>query len=559
MGVRTTHMKSSRRRLLAVLLAAAVLAVPAKAAAVGLQPIGTFAQPIFVTSDPGNPDRLFVVQRAGQIKEVKGGSVSTFADLTSLVQCCESERGLLSMALAPDFPQSGLFYVEYTGKDGPGNLHVAELKAGADGASLASLRNVMTINHSQAANHNGGQLQFGPDGFLYVSTGDGGSTPQNAQDRNSLLGKILRIDPAQSGSKAYTVPASNPFVGAAGADEVWSYGLRNPYRFSFDRETGDLLIGDVGQNSYEEVDLAPASSGTGRGANYGWASCEGYHNYPSGSLGCTLPGHTDPIFEYPHAFGLCAVTGGYVVRDPTLGDLFGRYLYADYCLGQLRSQVPDSTAASVGRYEGMTLANPVSFGEDSCGRLYVAEQSSNVFRFTGSGALSCKALQVSKRGNGKGTVSGPGIDCPPDCTEVFPLPQTVKLKAHPGKHANFVRWEGACSGKHDCSVSMNADRNVVARFKGPLPTHLRLRAADRTVPGGSRALLRVKARPCKGRRHDRVRLLRGGKRVGSKRLDRHCVARFSPRIRGRARFRARIAGDKRHRAGKSATVVIVGR
>ena len=551
-------MKSRRSWLPAAILAATILLAPARAGAVGLQPIGSFAQPIFVTSDPANPDRLFVVQRAGQIKEVRAGSASTFVDLSSVVQCCESERGLLSMALAPDFPQSGHFYVDYTGKDGPGNLHVAELRANDDGASLSSLRNVLTIPHSQAANHNGGQLQFGPDGFLYVSTGDGGSTPQNGQDRNSLLGKILRIDPAQSGSAPYTVPASNPFVGTAGADEVWSYGLRNPYRFSFDRDTGDMLIGDVGQNSYEEIDRAPSSLGSGRGANYGWASCEGFHNYPSGSLGCTLPGHTDPIFEYPHVFGLCAITGGYVVRDPSLGDLFGRYVWADYCLGQLRSQIP-SIPASGNRYEGVKLANPVSFGEDSCGRVYVAEQSSNVFRMTGSGTLPCKVLQVSKRGKGKGTVTGPGIACPPDCTEVFPLPQTVKLKAHPGKRASFSRWRSACTGKHDCTVSMNADRTVVAKFKGPLRTHLRLRAAHRRVAGGSRALLRVKAKPCKGRRHDRVRLLRSGHRIESKRLNSGCTARFRPRIQGRDRFRARIRGDKRHLAGKSATVTIAGR
>jgi hypothetical protein len=543
-------MKSSRRCLAAALLAAAVLIVPARAGAAALQPIG---------SDPVNPDRLFVVQRQGAIKQVKGGSASTFADLTSVVQCCESERGLLSMAPAPDFPQSGLFYVDYTGKDGPGNLHVAELKANGDAAGLSTLRNVLTIPHSSAPNHNGGQLQFGPDGLLYVSVGDGGNTPQNAQDKSSLLGKILRIDPKQSGSQPYTVPSSNPFVGAAGADEIWAYGLRNPYRFSFDRSNGDLLIGDVGQNAYEEVDLAPASQGGGRGLNFGWASCEGYHNYPSGSLGCTLPGHTDPIFEYPHAFGLCSITGGYVVRDPSLGALFGRYVWADYCVGQLNSFAPDLPAASDNRYEGITFAHPVSFGEDSCGRLYAVEQNANVFRFTGSGGLACKVLQVTRKGTGTGTVTGPGISCPPDCSQVFPLPSTVSLKAHPGKRSNFARWGGACAGKKGCSVTMSADRTVKAKFKGPLATHLRLRAPDRNVASGASALLAVKAKPCKGRRHDRVRLLRGGRRVAAKRLNGDCVAKFHLRIDGRERFRARIHADKQHRAGKSRNVTIVGR
>ena len=551
-------MKAGHSWAMLALIAALFVALPARASAVGLQPIGSFTQPIFVTSDPANPDRLFVVQREGQIKEVKGGAVSTFADLTSVVQCCESERGLLSVALAPDFPQSGLLYVDYTGKDGPGNLHVAELKAGGDGAPLSSLRNVITIPHSQAANHNGGQLQFGPDGDLYISTGDGGSTPQNGQDTSSLLGKILRIDPRQSGSQPYTVPSSNPFVGGPGADEIWAYGLRNPYRFSFDRANGNLLIGDVGQNSYEEVDLAPASQGGGRGLNFGWASCEGYHNYPSGSLGCTLPGHTDPIFEYPHGFGLCAITGGYVVRDPSLGDLYGRYVWADYCVGQLDSLVPGLPAASGNRYEGTTFANPVSFGEDSCGRVYVVEQGGNVFRFTGSGGLACKLLKVTRSGTGKGRVTGPGIDCPPDCTQVFPLPTQVNLKSHPGKRSNFARWGGACHGKKACSVSMGADRTVNAKFKGPLITRLRLRAPDRSVPSGTEALLKVKARPCSGRRHDRVRLLRDGKRISSARLSGSCVAKFRPRVKGRDRFRARIGADKRHRAGKSRNLTIVG-
>ena len=548
-------MTARRRWITLALAAAALLALPAHSSALSLQPIGNFTQPIYVTSDPVNPDRLFVVQRQGQIKEVKGGSVSTFADLTSVVQCCESERGLLSMALAPDFEQSGLVYVDYTGKDGPGNLHVAELHAGNDGAPLSSLRNVLTIPHSSAANHNGGQLQFGPHGYLYVSTGDGGNTPQNAQDRNSLLGKILRIDPRQSGSQPYTVPPGNPFVGAAGADEVWAYGFRNPYRFSFDRQTGDMLIGDVGQDNFEEVDRAPFP-GLGGGANYGWATCEGFHAYPSGATPCGLAGRTDPIFEYSHAGGGCAITGGYVVRDPSLGDLLGRYLYADYCLGQLRSLVPSMPLASGDRYEGFTLSGPVSFGEDSCGRLYVAEQSARVLRLAGSGSLSCKVLQVIRKGHGKGRVTGPGIDCPGDCTQVFPQPTTVKLRARPGKRSNFARWRRACHGKRKCTVTMNADRTVVAKFKGPLATHLGLHAAHARVPKGARATLRVRARPCKGRRGDKVALLRGGKRIAAKRLNRRCVARFRPKVRGHARYRARIGGDKRHLGDRSGAVTL---
>jgi glucose/arabinose dehydrogenase len=543
---------SSRRRWSLAAALILMLLVPAKASAASLQSIGTFDQPIFVTSDPQNPDRLFVAQRAGVIKVVRGGSVSTFADLTSLVQCCESERGLLSIAFPPDFAQTGLFYVDYTGRDGPGNLHVAELRADGDSASLASWRNVLTIPHTQAANHNGGQLQFGPDGYLYVSTGDGGSTPANGQSITSLLGKILRIDPRQSGSQPYSVPSGNPFVGTAGSDEIWAYGLRNPWRFSFDRQSGDLLIADVGQGNYEEVDYAPAP-GLGKGANYGWAVCEGLHAYPSGATPCGLAGRTDPIIEYSHAGGACAITGGYVVRDPTLTDLFGRFVYSDYCQGQLRSLAPALPAAIGDRPEGITLDSPVSFGEDSCGRVYAVEQAANVLRFVGTGALTCRVLLVSKRGNGK--VTGPGINCPPDCVEVYPQPLTVSLKASPRRRAHFSRWKRDCSG-HRCVLDMNQDRNVLAIFGGLLRTHLRLTAVDKTVPAGGRASLRVKASPCGGRRHDRVKLVSGHKRVGTKRLDRRCVAHFHPRIKGLSRFRAKMKADRGHRAGRSAALVV---
>ncbi|MEK6251922.1 MAG: PQQ-dependent sugar dehydrogenase [Actinomycetota bacterium] len=549
----------SRRRWLLVAALAALLVLPGRAGALGLQPIGTFDQPIFVTSDPANPNRLFVVQRGGLIKVVEGGSTQTFADLTSVVRCCEGERGLLSMAVPPDFPQTGLFYVDYTGQDGPGNLHVAELRASGGTASIGTLRNVLTINHSQASNHNGGQLQFGPDGYLYVSTGDGGSTPANAQDRNSLLGKLLRIAPRQDGSQPYSVPPGNPYVGAAGADEVWAYGLRNPWRFSFDRATGDLLTADVGQGIYEELDFAPMSTGLGRGANYGWAACEGLHNYPSGTPGCILPGHTDPIFEYSHAGGGCAITGGYVARDPSLGDLYGRYLYADFCLGEIRSLVPGLPVGSGDRSEGVNVSSPVSFGEDACGRLYVAEQTANVFRLTGSGSPACTVLQVSKRGPGRGAVTGPGIDCPGDCTQVFPQPQTVVLRKHPGKHSSFSGWHRACSGHRGCSVAMTADRHVVAKFSDRLRTHVVMAAFHRVVPHGARALLRAKAWPCKGRRHDKVELFKGRKRIATKRLNRNCVARFRARIRHRSRFKVKVPADKRHFAARTGWVTVVPR
>jgi glucose/arabinose dehydrogenase len=547
--------RGGRRWLLAICLAALLL-LPARAAALSLQPIGSFNQPIYVTSDPADPGRLFVVERGGLIKELRGGSTTTFADLTSVVRCCESERGLFSIALPADFEQTGLFYVDYTGQDGPGNLHVAELRASGDSAPVSTLRNVLTINHSAAANHNGGQLQFGPDGDLYISTGDGGAGQSaNAQNTNSLLGKLLRIDPRQTGGSPYSVPPGNPFAGGGGAPQVWAYGLRNPWRFSFDRLTGDLLIADVGEGNYEELDYAPLSAGLGRGANYGWATCEGFHLTGTASP-CPLPGHTNPIFEYTHSGGACAITGGYVARDPSLGDLYGRYLYADLCVGVIRSLIPGLPLAAGDRSEGVAVTNPVSFGEDSCGRLYVVAEAASVDRLTGSGGLACTVLRVAKKGRGAGRVTGPGISCPRDCVQVFPQAQKVVLRAHPGRHSNFSGWHRACSGQRRCAVQMNVDRQVVAKFRGRLRTRLRLRAADSSVPRGGHALLRVKARPCRGRRHDRANLLRGRKRIASKRLNRRCVARFRPRIRSRSRFRVKVPADRRHRAGKSRIVVV---
>lgn len=552
-----TRIRASRRWLLAAALAAS-LALPARAEAVGLQPIGTFAQPIFVTSDPGDPERIFVVQRGGVIKLVQGGSSTTFADLTSVVRCCDGEQGLLSMALPPDFARTGRFYVDYTGNDGPGNLRVAELRANGNAAGLSTLRSVLTIGHAQASNHNGGQLQFGPDGYLYISTGDGGSTPQNGQDTNSLLGKILRIDPRQSGSAPYSVPQSNPFAGGGGAPEVWAYGFRNPWRFSFDRANGGLLVADVGDATWEEVDYAPLPSGLGRGDNFGWAVCEGFYLRGT-STPCTLANRTDPIFNYQHVGGACAITGGYVVRDPSLGDLFGRYLYADLCVGQIRSIVPGLPLAGGDRYEGAAVSTPVSFGEDSCGRLYVVEQAASVYRLTGSSAPACTVLTVSVRGRGRGRVTGPGIRCPGDCTQVFPQPRTVRLRKHAGRRSRFKGWHRACSGHRGCAVSMTRDRRVVAKFRGPLRTRLRLTVADHRVPRGSRALLRVRAKPCRGRRHDKARLRRGGRQVAVKRLDRRCAAHFRPRIRRRTRFTVTVPGDKHHFAGHSAAVTVLPR
>lgn len=470
------------------------------AQALSLQQIGSFDQPIYVTSDPGNPERLFVVEREGIVVQVENGSTQTFADLRSRVSCCGGEQGLLSIALAPDFDQSGRFYLDYTGEEEPGEIHVAEMTAPAGGtAPLSSLRNLLTIPHPGESNHYGGQLQFGPEGNLFISTGDGGGSDDqhhNAQNLEKLLGKILRIDPDPNGVLPYTIPAGNPFVGKAGRDEIWAYGLRNPFRFSFDRLTGALLIGDVGQDAREEVDYAPAP-GLGAGADYGWNCREGFIEGPADDEGCKTapPGaFTEPIFDYPHedpedgsAHG-CAIIGGYVARGPGLGGVYGRYLYADLCTGELRSLLPALPFADDDRPEGLQVENLNSFGEDSCGRLYAISGNGPVYR-----------------------IAGPGVAvCP-----------------------------------------------VVAPASSPTPSFVGIRANSRRVLRHRRALISVWVAPCgENRRGAPVSLWQGRRLVGTRHLDRVCSARFRPRISRRSGFRATIKAEGNYTAAISRKLTI---
>ncbi|MGI9557740.1 MAG: PQQ-dependent sugar dehydrogenase [Solirubrobacterales bacterium] len=378
-----------RRLAVAVGLIAALLALAAPAAAVELAPIEDYAEPLFVPSAPGDPGRLFVVEKDGRIRLTEQGQTSTFVDLDPVVRSSAREQGLLSMAFAPDYATTGRFYVYYTGNDS-GNLHVDELIGSGDSADPGTRREVLTIDHSDEDNHNGGQLQFGPDGYLYVATGDGGGggdPDENGQDTSTLLGKLLRIDPRQSGGQPYTVPVGNPFVGVAGADEIWSYGLRNPWRFSFDRQTGALTIGDVGQSSWEEINYDPPALGAGWRDNFGWDCREGLHSFePAGCAGTTF---TDPVHEYARVDGNCAVTGGYVSRDPGMTELAGRYVYADHCVGQIRSAALAVPSALGDRSEGLTVADVTTFGEDACGRLYVASLTGRVHRLVDGTPTVC--------------------------------------------------------------------------------------------------------------------------------------------------------------------------
>jgi glucose/arabinose dehydrogenase len=353
---------------------------------VALKQIGSFNEPVYITGAPGFPELLFVVEQPGKVVVLRKGRRLTrpFLDIQGLVNA-GGERGLLSIAFPPDYAQSRRFYVYYT--DSQGDIRVDEFKrSSATRAARGSRRALLDIPHRENSNHNGGQLQFFGD-LLYLGTGDGGSggdPPNNSQNKESLLGKLLRIDPRPRGGRPYTVPASNPFVGRAGRDEIYSYGLRNPFRFSFDTLTGRqprLTIGDVGQDKFEEVDYTTVAAASG--ANFGWDAFEGFSSYTGDNSGTPNPGGTvKPIFAYgrDQGGGSCTIIGGYVVRDKSLRSLYKRYVYADLCEGQLRSLVPHLTRATGERKLGLAVSTPSSFGEDTRGRLYVVSLEGPVYR-----------------------------------------------------------------------------------------------------------------------------------------------------------------------------------
>jgi len=378
------------------------LALAAAATGATLEPIGsaTYDRPTYVTSDPTNPDRLFITEQPGTIRVTTPAGTEPFLDLTDLV-LDGGERGLWSIAFPPDFSQSRRFYVAYSATNPTGALTLDEFREEATpAATKGTRRNVLSIaNNTSTANHNGGQLQFGPDGYLYWSTGED-ANQSNSQTLSNLLGKILRIDPRGAAPGEYSIPADNPFTAPGSNREIWMLGLRNPWRFSFDRATGTMYVGDVGAVSVEEVDVGA------RGANYGWPICEGVCSSPHPEL-------TNPIYSYAHNDPPCnAITGGYIVRDPDLGSLTGRYLFTDLCGGDLRSIDPAAPPPfDTWRREGLSVGTAVSFGEDACGRLYVVAQGDGrVYRIEGPSGGAC--------------VSGP-----PDTTP----PQTkIRLKKRAG-------------------------------------------------------------------------------------------------------------------------------
>jgi glucose/arabinose dehydrogenase len=455
----------------AVLAAALLLslALPAGAAAAPqLVPVGEFDNPVHVAAPPGDTARLFVVEQGGRVRVVVAGqpAATPFLDVTGIT-ATGGERGLLSIAFPPDYATSGLFYYFLTAEAGAtaggllGDLTVFEgRRAGADRADAAYRRPVLRVGHSDASNHNGGQLAFGPDGLLYVGTGDGGGQGDpgdDAQDPASHLGKILRLDPR-----------------TAGAPQVYALGLRNPWRFSFDRLTGDLVIGDVGGSVNEEIDFSPAGAAPGR--NYGWSECEG-----DSPPGCpAVPGAIPPALSLPHSDGYSGVIGGYVVRDPGLPTLQGRYVFGDLSKPTVMSVALDASGASGLRSEvTLPIDFPSSFGEDACGHVHVASLDGPVYRLQDGAASPCSF-----------TAGPAGPAGPPPAAGDRRAPG---LKVGYRGTQRLRRLRVALRADEDCSVTVRAKRFRTRRglaLKAGVRKVVRLKATRR----GARRLRRAIAR-----------------------------------------------------------------
>lgn len=352
---------------------------------INLRQITTLDQPLHITHAGDGSGRLFVVEKAGRVIILQDGTPldQPFLDIRSRVGSDASERGLLSIAFHPDYASNGQFFLNYTNLEG--NTIIARYQV-TDDANVAepNSENVLLVINQPAANHNGGHILFGPDGYLYIGMGDGGQAGDpwgNAQNRNVLLGKILRID--VDGEPPYAIPPDNPFVGQEEAQpEIWAWGVRNPWRMTFDRATGDFYIADVGQNMYEEVHLQPASSRGGE--NYGWDIMEGAECFPETET-CDKAGLEMPIVVYSHRAGNCSITGGYVYRGPQFPVMHGIYFYADYCSGMLwaLNQRAGDWQNRLMLETGMSIS---SFGEDEQGELYVTDLwGGGVYQVEGDG------------------------------------------------------------------------------------------------------------------------------------------------------------------------------
>jgi glucose/arabinose dehydrogenase len=320
---------------------------------------------------------LYLAEQVGRVRAVRNGSLDAapVLDITSDVGS-GGERGLLGLTFSPD---GSRMYVHYTNREG--DTRVDEYAMSGSSVNTGSRRQLIAVDQPQG-NHNGGELDFGPDGLLYLGLGDGGGAGDagsghapggNGQSLDTLLGKILRIGPTPSAGRQYTIPRDNPFADGGGLPEIWAYGLRNPWRFTWDRETGDMWIADVGQNAWEEVDFLPA--GQGAGSNFGWNRLEGTHPFQGEAPRGAVP----PILEYP-LDGACAAIGGYVYRGARIPALRGAYLYSDYCDSTIRALVEQDGSVADRRDLGVTASQVTAFGEDQDGELYVLSQGDGLQR-----------------------------------------------------------------------------------------------------------------------------------------------------------------------------------
>ncbi|MEW6368626.1 MAG: PQQ-dependent sugar dehydrogenase [Acidobacteriota bacterium] len=467
---------------------------------ISLQPIASgLSSPVYVTNAGDGSGRLFVVEQPGTIRIYKNGSLlaAPFLDIRTKV-LSGGERGLLSTAFHPRFESNRRFFVYYT-RQTDGDLVISEFTASAANPDQANTteRQLLIIDHTAYSNHNGGQLHFGPDGFLYIFTGDGGGGGDplgSGQNINSFLGKVLRVD-VDSGSP-YGIPSDNPYAAAAGLDEIYATGFRNPWRASFDRLTGALYAGDVGQNAWEEVDVVQI------GRNYGWNIMEGSHCYPPGSS-CNAAGLVQPVVEYSHAGGNCSITGGYVYRGSMFPALAGTYFYADFCTGIIwglgggvASQLLDTN---------LSIA---SFGEDETGELYIVDLGGTVSRIVGPPGpctLTCPrditVTDLDGDGSEKVTFSDPQtsgacgiVTCAPPSGSAFPLGTT---------QVNCTSSEGG--GSCTFSVTVLARTSVVQVLGcrppgGPAGARLDIRVIGTGFAPGAGLVLGEGIKPAKTRR-----------------------------------------------------------
>ncbi len=441
--------------------------------------VNGLARPVQVVAAPDDYDRIFIVeQRSGSTGRIRIFNLDTWSLNTtaflSLTVSTGSEQGLLGLAFHPNYAQNGYFFVNYTASNGDTYIKRYSVSSNPDIADSGSGYTILTIDQPYT-NHNGGWLGFSPiDGYLYIGTGDGGSggDPGNrAQDiTNQKLGKMLRID--VDGGSPYSIPSDNPFVGVTGDDEIWSYGLRNPWRCAFDSETGDLWMGDVGQNAYEEITFQPASSNGGE--NYGWRCYEGNHTYNTG--GCPNSSTmTFPIWEYSHSYG-CSVTGGVVYRGSAIPDLQGTYFFGDYCTSKIWSMRYDGS--NVYEYLDRTselvpnsgsIGSISGFGEDASGAIYICDLNGEVFRIITEpvdGACcigtsgTCISIPESNCINGGGNWLGPNTDCADGGCDPNNCPTDINGDGTVGVAdilSMIDNW-GPCS---NCPADINGDGVVV--------------------------------------------------------------------------------------------------